>query len=104
MQAISGAGYPGVSSIQIIDNVIPFISGEEEKIQTELLKILGTWTEDSEESGWIAPDIVVSASCNRVNVIDGHTLNISVELASDLKPSIEELEKLYGTFFHIELL
>jgi aspartate-semialdehyde dehydrogenase len=72
MQAISGAGYPGVASMDINANVIPFIGGEEEKMQQETQKILGAAT---------APlAAVVSASCNRVPVVDGHTISVSVEL------------------------
>lgn len=75
MQAISGAGYPGVASMDINANVIPFISGEEEKMQRETQKILG----DFSDSRVIPLAAQVSASCNRVPVVDGHTLSISVE-------------------------
>lgn len=67
MQALSGAGYPGVSSLDIIDNVVPFISGEEEKVETEPVKILGV-------------PLKISAHCNRVAVIDGHMECVSVKL------------------------
>jgi aspartate-semialdehyde dehydrogenase len=67
MQALSGAGYPGVSSLDIVDNVVPFISGEEEKVETEPAKILGV-------------PMKISAHCNRVAVIDGHTECVSVKL------------------------
>lgn len=68
MQAASGAGYPGVASLDILSNVIPFIGGEEEKLERETLKILGTLG-----SGGVAPaGIALSAHCNRVPVIDGH--------------------------------
>ena len=80
LQAISGAGLPGVPSFEIVDNVIPLIGGEEEKMETEPLKILGTY---SSEDGAIAPaQITVSAQANRVPVIDGHTLCVSVGLKS----------------------
>ncbi len=69
MQAISGAGYPGVPSLAIYDNVIPFIKGEEEKVETETLKLLGRF--DGEKV--VFADISVSASCHRVPVVDGHT-------------------------------
>jgi aspartate-semialdehyde dehydrogenase len=76
MQALSGAGYPGVASLDILDNVIPYISGEEEKIETEPRKLLGTLREDS-----IAPaDFVVSAQANRVAVRNGHLEAVSVKL------------------------
>lgn len=66
LQAISGAGYPGVSSLDIFDNVVPEIDGEEDKLETEVGKILGTG-----ESGRITSrgDIAVSATCNRVPVL-----------------------------------
>jgi aspartate-semialdehyde dehydrogenase len=69
MQAISGAGYPGVPSMDILGNVIPYISGEEAKMQTEIKKILGSYTE---EDGFRYADMGVSAQCNRVPVEDGH--------------------------------
>ncbi|MBL8120522.1 MAG: aspartate-semialdehyde dehydrogenase [Anaerolineae bacterium] len=76
-QAISGAGYPGVASLDILDNIIPHVSGDEEKLETETLRMLGS-LKDSRVS-WL--DAVVSASCNRVPVVDGHLVNISVELS-----------------------
>jgi len=85
MQAISGAGYPGVASMDINANVIPFIGMEEEKMQQETQKILGDFTGDA-----IRPlDAKVSAHCNRVPVVDGHMVATSVEF--DRKPSMEEL-------------
>jgi aspartate-semialdehyde dehydrogenase len=75
LQAISGAGYPGVASWDILGNVIPFIDGEEEKIQSETQKILGCLTD-----GRVQPHpIVVSASTTRVPVHDGHTESVSVK-------------------------
>ena len=85
MQAISGAGYPGVASLDIMANVIPFIGGEEEKMQQETQKILGEYQGDHIEP--LAAR--VSAHCNRVPVVDGHTVTVSVELAA--KPSEEDL-------------
>jgi aspartate-semialdehyde dehydrogenase len=80
MQAVSGAGYPGVPSLDILGNVVPFISGEEEKMQTETLKILGS-------NGGRSPyPAVVSAHTNRVAVLDGHTMTVSA--AFENKPSI----------------
>jgi aspartate-semialdehyde dehydrogenase len=77
MQALSGAGYPGVASLDATDNVVPFIGGEEEKIEAETLKLLGSF-----QNGAIAePDMTVSAQCNRVNVSDGHMASIRVKLA-----------------------
>ncbi|MEK6968175.1 MAG: aspartate-semialdehyde dehydrogenase [Nanoarchaeota archaeon] len=92
MQAISGAGYPGVASIDIVDNVIPFIGGEEEKVQTETLKLLGTL-----EKGKVKPaEITISAHCNRVAVIDGHTETVSFSLKK--KPSIEEIKRTFSNY------
>lgn len=76
MQAISGAGYPGVASLDILDNVIPSIPGEEEKVETEPLKILGTWTDGAFR---FAP-FKISALTHRVNVRDGHLEAVSVKL------------------------
>ena len=85
MQALSGAGFPGVASLDIIDNVIPFIGGEEAKMETETLKLLG----DLRGGKFVYADIRVSASCNRVHVKDGHLECVSIEL--DKKPSEGEL-------------
>jgi len=76
MQALSGAGYPGVSSLDIMDNVIPFISGEEEKIEREPLKILGTFHNEK----FVEAGFKISATCNRVPVIDGHLEAVSLKL------------------------
>ena len=76
MQAVSGAGYPGVPSLDILGNVVPFIGGEEEKMQSETQKILGG-------DGGRAPHAVrISAHTNRVPVIDGHTMTVSVEFSA----------------------
>ncbi len=84
MQAISGAGYPGVASMDINANVIPFIGGEEEKMEQETQKILGSFAGDR-----IEPlPAKVSAQCNRVPVVDGHLVAVSVQL--ERKPSREE--------------
>ncbi len=77
MQAISGAGYPGIPSMDILGNVIPYISGEEEKVEIETRKILGTFNGKSVELA----DFPVSAQCNRVPVEDGHTESVSLKLA-----------------------
>ena len=77
MQALSGAGYPGVPSLDATDNVIPFIGGEEEKVEAETMKLLGRF-----DAGSIQPAaMTVSAQCNRVNVTDGHMASIRVRLA-----------------------
>ena len=80
MQAVSGAGYPGVPSLDILGNVVPFISGEEEKMQTETLKILG------DNGGRNPYPAAVSAHTNRVAVLDGHTITVSVRFEHN--PSI----------------
>ncbi len=82
MQAISGAGYPGVASLDILDNVIPFIKGEEEKMQSETLKLLGSFAGGKFSDA----DIAVSAHCNRVHVRDGHLECVSVELEEQASP------------------
>lgn len=88
LQAVSGAGYPGVPSYDILGNVIPFISGEEEKIEVETRKILGT-------AGQYHP-VVVSASTTRVPVIDGHTESVSVALGT--KPSLDDIRHAFDAF------
>lgn len=92
LQAISGAGYPGVPSMDIMANVIPFIGGEEEKMQQETQKILGTLRGDHVEP--LAAK--VSAHCNRVPVVDGHTVTISVELTA--KPTATDLRHAFDTY------
>jgi aspartate-semialdehyde dehydrogenase len=91
MQAISGAGYPGVSSMDIADNVLPYIAGEEPKVETEAQKILGTLKDGSIEKA----DFTLSAQCFRVNVIDGHTASIRVNLreTATLEDVIESMAK-----------
>ncbi len=76
LQAVSGAGYPGVASLDIVDNVIPFIAGEEEKLQSEPRKILGSLDADR----FVPAALRISAQCNRVPVLDGHLECVSVRL------------------------
>ena len=92
MQATSGAGYPGVPSLDIIDNVVPYISGEEEKLVEEPQKMLGHFNGESLDM----LNAVISPSCNRVAVIDGHLVNISVELADN--PSLEDVIDAWNDF------
>jgi aspartate-semialdehyde dehydrogenase len=92
MQAISGAGYPGVASMDINANVIPFIGGEEEKMEQETQKILGRFAGDRIEP--LAAK--VSAHCNRVPVVDGHTETVSVEMGA--KPSEADLIAAFQAF------
>ena len=82
MQAISGAGYPGVPSLDIVGNVVPFIGGEEGKVESEPLKILGTLGDGGIEQA----DFSISAQCMRVPVMDGHLGCVSVRLASPASP------------------
>ena len=92
LQALSGAGYPGVASLDIIDNVLPFIGGEEEKIETETVKILGRFNESTIDPAPMA----VSAQCNRVNVADGHMAAVRVKFAR--KPSLDDLRDALTSF------
>jgi len=92
LQAISGAGYPGVAALDITDNVIPFIAEEEEKIERETRKILG-----SLETGRVTPaEFAVSAQCHRVNVVDGHLAAVRVKLARAAEPA--ELREAFASF------
>jgi len=84
MQAISGAGYPGLASLDILDNVIPFINGEEEKIQIETNLLLGKMLNGKR----VNAQIQVSAHANRVPVFDGHTIALSIKFHH--KPSVED--------------
>ena len=84
LQALSGAGYPGVASLDIADNVVPYIGGgEEEKIEAEPLKILGAWSGSEFKNAPFA----VSASVHRVNVTDGHTMAVFVRLKTRAQPA-----------------
>jgi aspartate-semialdehyde dehydrogenase len=94
MQAISGAGYAGVASYAILDNVIPFISGEEEKIESEPRKILGRWAGDHFED---AP-FRISAQTNRVPTIDGHLMTISFALRPRGAATAEQIIEAIRTF------
>lgn len=86
MQALSGAGYPGVASLDALGNVVPFIGGEEDKMPIETRKLLGTLTPD----GVAEADTVVSAQCNRVPVVDGHLEAVSVRLTGN--PSAADVD------------
>jgi aspartate-semialdehyde dehydrogenase len=90
MQAVSGAGYPGVPSYDILGNLVPYIGGEEEKIESETLKILGS------DGGRTLHTMVVSAHTNRVPVIDGHTMTVSV--AIEAKAQLDDLKAAFRTF------
>jgi len=92
MQALSGAGYPGVPSLDIIDNVVPFISKEEEKMEAEPLKILGSFDGNEVKNAGFQ----ISASCNRVNVKDGHLETVFAKL--DCEPTLREIEEAFTGF------
>jgi len=92
MQAVSGGGYPGVPSLDIIDNVVPFIGGEENKMETEPLKILGKLSGNKIENA----QFKISAQCNRVAVIDGHLETVQVNFKK--KPSKDEIIKVWKEF------
>ena len=101
MQALSGAGYPGVAGLDILDNVIPYIADEEEKVSTEPCKILGEW---DEEGALLRPaDIAISAACNRVATRDGHLEIVSVALAREASPAdvISALREFTGLPQHL---
>jgi aspartate-semialdehyde dehydrogenase len=92
LQALSGAGYPGVASLDAIANVVPFIDGEEAKIESETQKILGALAGDHVEPH----PVVVSAQTTRVPVVNGHTESIAVAL--EARPSIEEVREAFLRF------
>jgi aspartate-semialdehyde dehydrogenase len=90
-QAVSGAGYPGGSSMDIFDNVVPYIAGEEDKLETEAQKILGSINNDgtgfNEQSG-----LTVGATCTRVGVTDGHMAFVSLRFANRPPPSADQVK------------
>lgn len=86
LQAISGAGYPGIPAYDMVDNVVPFISGEEAKLESETQKMLGSWTEGQ---GFSDAPIVVSAQCTRVPTREGHLECVSIGL--ETSPTLEEI-------------
>lgn len=92
LQAISGAGYPGISAFDIANNVFPYIQGEEEKIESETQILLG----GANGNGKQPHPAVISAQVNRVNVIDGHTASISVRLVKET--SVEEIYEIWEAF------
>ena len=92
LQALSGAGVPGVPSLAAVDNVVPFIPGEEDKVETEPCKILGRYSQGAIEGA----DLRISAQCTRVAVIDGHTECVSVKLRR--RASLEELKEALSSW------
>ena len=94
MQAISGAGYAGVTSYAILDNVVPYISGEEDKIETEPCKILGQW----DGKRFVPAQMRISAQTNRVPTIDGHLMTISLSLRKREGSFLEAVREAIETF------
>jgi len=94
LQGLSGAGYPGPSALDVIDNIIPFISGEEEKSENEPRKVFGKIS-----GGRIVPDetITIAAHCTRVPVTDGHSACVSIEFDTE-KPSLSEIKRLWQSY------
>ncbi|MGH9466635.1 MAG: aspartate-semialdehyde dehydrogenase [Terriglobales bacterium] len=92
MQAVSGAGYPGVASLDVLGNVIPYIANEEEKLEAEVQKILGRVG----AAGIVPAPMTVSAQCNRVAVVDGHLEAVSVKLRT--RASLEEVREALASF------
>lgn len=93
MQAVSGAGYPGVPSLDILDNIIPYIGGDEEnKVETEAVKLLGRF-----DGARVQPfEAVFSASCNRVGVVDAHLVVVSMAL--EAQPDMDSIIHAWNTF------
>lgn len=96
-QAISGAGYPGVPSLDIFDNVIPYIAGEEPKVEIEAQKIIGEFV----DGAIVKADFAVSAQCFRVNVIDGHMVSLRVKVKGT--STLEEVIDSMRTFPSLDL-
>ena len=92
MQALSGAGFPGVPALSILENVIPFIGGEEEKLEKEPLKILGEFKNNAIHYS----NLVISAQCNRVPVIDGHLESVQIKLKQ--KATVEKIIECWNNF------
>ena len=92
LQAASGAGYPGIPALDLIDNVVPHDYGEEHKVETEPLKIMGRFSDDR----FLDADFTISAHCHRVPVIDGHFEAVSVSLRS--KPSQDDIIDAFRTY------
>ncbi len=96
LQAVSGAGYPGVASLDALGNVIPYIGGEEEKVESEPQKILGDLIQEGEGDSIRPLPMAVSATCTRVPAIDGHLATVSLEF--ERKPGREEILQALSGF------
>ena len=92
MQALSGAGYPGVASLDALDNVVPYIGEEEEKLAEETRKFLGAWDGEA----FVPASFAISAHCNRVSVRDGHTETVSVGLSGS--PTVDDVKETLREF------
>jgi aspartate-semialdehyde dehydrogenase len=92
MQALSGASYPGVPSLDALDNVVPYIAGEEEKVVAETNKFLGGW----DGTGFVPAGITMSVHCDRVSVRDGHTETVSLTLRGG--PSVDDVKASLRAF------
>eukprot|EP01133_Synstelium_polycarpum_P003644 gene3644-4184_t len=100
MQSVSGAGYPGVPSLDILGNVIPYIGDEEEKIEIETKKILGSLCE--KQHSFVDDTMMVSAHTNRVGVVEGHTICLSIKLKKSPE-SIQEVKDVLKSYYPKEL-
>lgn len=96
MQAISGAGYPGIPALDIMGNVIPYISNEESKVECESRKILGKLFSTPAGKTVVDSTFSVSATCTRVPIIDGHTLAISVKLRNTA--TLQDIQNVFSVF------
>lgn len=99
LQAVSGAGYPGVASLDIFDNVVPYVGGEEQKVESEPRKMLGALAGDRIE--WL--DATISAACNRVPVIDGHIVCVSVQFEAGRAPLLDDIRAAWAAYRGDEL-
>lgn len=97
LQAVSGAGYPGVSSMDIIDNIVPYIPGEEDKLESEARKILGTINTQATAFEDVH-DMKISGTCTRVPVLDGHTAVVSLSFQGRPPPSAEQAKQALRSY------
>jgi len=95
MQAVSGAGYPGVPSLDMVDNIVPYIGGEEEKTEKEPLKIFGSIDNGVFKNAELPK---ISAHCNRVPVVDGHTACVSLEFGDKKPSSMDEIKSIWAAY------
>lgn len=96
MQALSGAGYPGVASLDAVGNVVPYIGGEEDKLETEPLRLLGMLDRAADPVRVTPLEFPISAQCNRVSVVDGHTECVSLKLSRPA--SAEQVKEVLASF------